>query len=196
MPSAWVAWRPPQIVRLAPHLTVHLAGIAIDALHDLRDETTRAATLRRLAPFLSPKLLPRALSVARTVTDPEERNATLVRLMPLLPLPLPSAALARIRALPNHAERVWLLRTIALRMDGPRQESLVREALDAARAIETPLERSLFLTDLARRLPSSLCHLTLERLRTIGDPSPRRRWAHRDGATSDRSRRGAAFLLR
>lgn len=161
---------PLQLACLAPHLNADLAGSAVDALHSVGDEMTRAAALRRMAPFLAPELLPRALSLVRTLSDTHERTATLVRLLPLLPLPFPSGVLSRIRALPDHAERAWLLTTIALRTLGPRQESLVREALETARAIESAQDRSRFLTDVAIRLPSPLLHMAMDSVQVIADP--------------------------
>lgn len=163
---------PPLCARLAPDLNPRQMRTALMAISEL-DEELRAGGVRRLAPFLTPEALPLAVSIVGTLSDPSERSATLVRLLPLLPLPLPSSVLPQIRSLADLAERAWLLRIVATRTIGPRQESLVREAIDAAAAIDTPADRARFLVDVAARLPPSLRRLAVLGLSIVGDPAHR-----------------------
>ena len=151
-----------------------MLGEALEAARAIGDERSRSAALAALAPHLTAPLLGEALEAARAIGDEWSRSAVLAALAPHLTAPLLgearaikhewSAALAglapwsRSKVLAALApwSRSAVLAALAPRLAPTERDQALREAVEAARAIEHEWSRSAALAALAPHLTAPL----------------------------------------
>ncbi len=159
------------LAALALHLTEPMLRVALEAARVIKNEGARSQALAALAPRLAELgQAADALSVTRDIPDDRWRSQSLAELAPRLTEPMLHEALETARAIRDEGFQSgvlaalapqatwWVIRDVSFRSHAlaalaPRlTEPILREALEAARAIENEGARSQALAALAPRL--------------------------------------------
>ncbi|NEQ66500.1 MAG: hypothetical protein F6K21_13530 [Symploca sp. SIO2D2] len=143
---------PPELIAALLEQEIWKPAQALAYVRQSKDSEHQAEGLEKIIEYLPPSLLPEALEVARAIGDGRYRAKALRGLAPHFPEVLPEALDAAI-AIRHTPSRVEALVGLAPYLP----QSLLSEALDAARAIGNEYHRTIALERLVENLtPSSV----------------------------------------
>lgn len=159
------------LAALAPHLPESMIETIFNEVLAIRSEKHRAAAIGDLAPTLSEALLRRALEAARAIEWGTYRWVALSGLAPYLPAALKRSLFDGVRTIGNEQARATALIKLAPALT--TSGTLLRDALEAARAIEREKDRSRALAGLVPSLSDQLLQRALNATRQLKQPACR-----------------------
>jgi len=143
-------WRRADAIgQLAPYLGRDLLPEALSAARAIKNQYPRARAIEAIAPYLYDVLLPEADEAIRAIENEAAADAARAAMASALArMGLTDKALATARGLPDKELRAGALAAIASRLG----ETVLREAMKTAKAIDDDVIRSYLLRDMLPNL--------------------------------------------